>query len=157
MRPGRDAFRPTALVVDGVSYVDESMLTGEPIPVRKAAGDSVVGATLNRNGALRFRVERVGADTVLSRIIRLVQRGPGLQGPDPATGRPDLRGVRPGGDRDRARDVRRLAPVGPRARLPPRARLGGDRADHRLPLRHGIGGADGRDGLHRARARSSAC
>jgi P-type Cu+ transporter len=68
-------------VVDGTSHVDESMLTGEPAPVRKAAGDTVIGATLNRNGALRFRVERVGADTVLSRIIRLVHQAQGSKAP----------------------------------------------------------------------------
>jgi Cu+-exporting ATPase len=68
-------------VVDGTSHVDESMLTGEPAPVRKAAGDPVIGATLNRNGALRFRVERVGADTVLSRIIRLVHQAQGSKAP----------------------------------------------------------------------------
>jgi Cu+-exporting ATPase len=71
VRPG-ETIPADGLVLDGVSHVDESMLTGEPIPVRKAADDAVVGGTLNRNGALRFRVERVGADTVLSRIIRLV-------------------------------------------------------------------------------------
>jgi Cu+-exporting ATPase len=68
-------------VVDGTSHVDESMLTGEPVPVRKAAGDQVIGATLNRNGALRLRVERVGGDTVLSRIIRLVQHAQGSKAP----------------------------------------------------------------------------
>jgi Cu+-exporting ATPase len=68
-------------VVDGASHVDESMLTGEPTPVRKAAGDPVIGATLNGNGALRLRVERVGADTVLSRIIRLVQHAQGSKAP----------------------------------------------------------------------------
>ena len=68
-------------VVDGSSHVDESMLTGEPTPVRKAPGDPVIGATLNRNGSLRFRVERVGADTVLSRIIRLVQQAQGSKAP----------------------------------------------------------------------------
>jgi Cu+-exporting ATPase len=68
-------------VVDGSSHVDESMLTGEPTAVRKTVGDSVIGATLNRNGAFRFRVERVGADTVLSRIIRLVQQAQGSKAP----------------------------------------------------------------------------
>ena len=68
-------------VVDGASHVDESMLTGEPTPVRKAPGDPVIGATINRNGALRFRVERVGGDTVLSRIIRLVQQAQGSRAP----------------------------------------------------------------------------
>ncbi len=105
LRPGDEAVvRPgekipaDGQVVDGISHVDESMLTGEPLPVRKAPGDPVIGATLNRNGALRFRVERVGADTVLSRIILLVQQAQGIEGADPAAGRPDLRGLRAGGD-----------------------------------------------------------
>ncbi|MGH7498067.1 MAG: copper-translocating P-type ATPase, partial [Gemmatimonadales bacterium] len=61
--------------------VDESMLTGEPVPVVKAPGARVVGATLNRNGALRIRVDRVGPDTVLSRIIRMVQQAQGSKAP----------------------------------------------------------------------------
>ncbi|HEX2217417.1 MAG TPA: heavy metal translocating P-type ATPase [Gemmatimonadales bacterium] len=80
VRPG-EKIPADGTVVEGTSHVDESMLTGEPTPVRKAAGDPVIGATLNRNGALRFRVERVGADTVLSRIIRLVQQAQGSKAP----------------------------------------------------------------------------
>ncbi|MEP6573451.1 MAG: heavy metal translocating P-type ATPase, partial [Gemmatimonadota bacterium] len=68
-------------VLDGASTVDESMLTGEPMPVSKHAGDSVVGATLNRNGALRIRATRVRGDTVLSRIISLVQQAQGTRAP----------------------------------------------------------------------------
>jgi Cu+-exporting ATPase len=88
LRPGDEAVvRPgekipaDGQVVGGTSHVDESMLTGEPLPVRKAPGDAVIGATLNRNGALRFRVERVGGDTVLSRIILLVQQAQGSKAP----------------------------------------------------------------------------
>jgi Cu+-exporting ATPase len=80
VRPG-EKIPADGVVIDGISHVDESMLTGEPTPVRKAPGDAVVGATFNRNGALRFRVERVGADTVLSRIIRLVQQAQGSKAP----------------------------------------------------------------------------
>jgi P-type Cu+ transporter len=80
VRPG-EKIPADGTVVDGASYVDESMLTGEPIPVHKRPGDTVVGATLNRNGAIRVRVERVGADTVLSRIIRLVQQAQGSKAP----------------------------------------------------------------------------
>ncbi len=80
VRPG-EKIPADGTVVEGVSYVDEAMLTGEPTPVPKRPGDTVIGATLNRNGALRFRVERVGADTVLSRIIRLVQQAQGSKAP----------------------------------------------------------------------------
>ena len=60
-------------VEEGESYVDESMITGEPIPVLKKAGVPVVGGTLNGNGVLRFRATRVGRETVLARIVRLVE------------------------------------------------------------------------------------
>jgi Cu+-exporting ATPase len=59
-------------VLEGASRVDESMMTGEPVPVAKAAGAKVVGATVNGNGALLIRAERVGADTLLSRIVHMV-------------------------------------------------------------------------------------
>src|SRR5208283_3928731 len=60
-------------VLEGSSAVDESMLTGEPLPVDKAEGDKVVGGTLNGQGALRFVAERVGEDTVLAQIVSLVR------------------------------------------------------------------------------------
>jgi len=60
-------------VVDGNSYVDESMITGEPVPVAKAAGAEVVGGTINKTGAFTFRATRVGGDTVLAQIIRMVE------------------------------------------------------------------------------------
>jgi Cu+-exporting ATPase len=80
VRPG-ETIPADGTVLDGTSNVDESMLTGEPLPVAKAPGASVVGATLNRNGALRIRVDRIGRDTVLSRIIRLVQQAQGSKAP----------------------------------------------------------------------------
>ena len=60
-------------VVDGGSEVDESMLTGESMPVRKGHGDKVIGATINRSGSFRYRATRVGADTALAQIVRLVR------------------------------------------------------------------------------------
>ncbi len=68
-------------VVDGRSSVDESMVTGEPMPVTKAAGDPVIGATINQTGTFRFRATKVGADTVLAQIIRLVQQAQGSKAP----------------------------------------------------------------------------
>jgi P-type Cu+ transporter len=59
-------------VLEGTSRVDESMMTGEPVPVAKAAGAKVVGATVNGNGSLLIRAERVGSDTLLSRIVHMV-------------------------------------------------------------------------------------
>ncbi len=59
-------------VLEGTSRIDESMMTGEPVPVAKVAGDKVFGATVNGNGSLIFRAERVGADTLLSRIVHMV-------------------------------------------------------------------------------------
>jgi Cu+-exporting ATPase len=68
-------------VVAGRSAVDESMLTGESLPVEKGVGDQVVGASMNRNGSITFRVTKVGENTVLSRIIRLVEEAQGSKAP----------------------------------------------------------------------------
>ena len=80
VRPG-ETIPADGVVLDGASWVDESMLTGEPVPVRKEPGDRVVGATLNRNGAFRYRIDRLGADSMLSRIIGLVQQAQGARAP----------------------------------------------------------------------------
>ena len=80
VRPG-EKLPVDGEVVDGHSTVDESMVTGEPIPVTKQAGDTVIGATINQTGAFRFRATRVGKDTVLAQIIRLVQQAQGSKAP----------------------------------------------------------------------------
>jgi len=72
VRPG-DRIPVDGTVTEGTSYVDESMITGEPVPVAKGADDDVVGGTVNKTGAFTFRATRVGADTVLSRIIKMVE------------------------------------------------------------------------------------
>ena len=68
-------------VVDGRSVVDQSMLTGEPIPVEKSAGDEVVGGTINGSGWFRFRATRVGRDTALAQIVRLVEDAQATKAP----------------------------------------------------------------------------
>ncbi|HLI12881.1 MAG TPA: heavy metal translocating P-type ATPase [Alphaproteobacteria bacterium] len=71
VRPG-EKVPLDGVVIEGKSAVDESMLTGEPLPVEKAPGDAVTGATLNLSGSFIMRAERVGADTLLSRIVAMV-------------------------------------------------------------------------------------
>ncbi len=68
-------------VVDGQSWVDEAMITGEPVPVAKAAGAEVVGGTINTTGAFTFRATKVGADTLLAQIIRMVEQAQGSKLP----------------------------------------------------------------------------
>ncbi|KAA3507151.1 heavy metal translocating P-type ATPase [Agrobacterium tumefaciens] len=72
VRPG-EKVPVDGLVLDGSSYVDESMITGEPVPVTKTAGSEVVGGTVNRNGSFTFRATKVGTDTLIAQIIRMVE------------------------------------------------------------------------------------
>ena len=71
VRPG-EKVPVDAIVLEGASAVDESLVTGEPIPVEKRAGDRVIGSTINGTGGLIVRAEKVGADTLLSRIVTMV-------------------------------------------------------------------------------------
>ncbi|HEX6422506.1 MAG TPA: heavy metal translocating P-type ATPase [Acidimicrobiales bacterium] len=80
VRPG-EKIPVDGEVTDGTSAVDESMITGEPIPVVKRAGDTVVGATINQTGAFRYRATKVGSDTMLAQIIRLVQQAQASKAP----------------------------------------------------------------------------
>jgi Cu+-exporting ATPase len=80
VRPG-EAFPVDGAILDGESSVDESMLTGEPIPVDKQAGDSVAAGTINGEGRLRIEARKVGKDTALARIIRMVQEAQGSKAP----------------------------------------------------------------------------
>lgn len=76
VRPG-EKIPVDGTVISGNSYVDESMITGEPVPSLKREGDKVIGATVNTTGSFRFKAEKVGADTMLSQIIRMVREAQG--------------------------------------------------------------------------------
>jgi Cu+-exporting ATPase len=80
VRPG-EKVPVDGVVVEGASTVDESMLTGESLPVEKVAGDPIIGATLNKTGSFVFRATKVGRDTALAQIVRLVEDAQGSKAP----------------------------------------------------------------------------
>src|SRR3989449_8348162 len=80
VRPG-EKVPVDGVILEGTSSLDESMLTGESMPVDKGTGDQVIGATLNKTGYFRFKATQVGADTALARIVRLVEEAQGSKPP----------------------------------------------------------------------------
>jgi P-type Cu+ transporter len=80
VRPG-EKIPVDGEVIEGASTVDEAMVTGESVPVKKQAGDEVIGATINKTGSFKFQATRVGKDTVLSQIVKLVQQAQGSKAP----------------------------------------------------------------------------
>jgi Cu2+-exporting ATPase len=80
IRPG-EKIPADGMVTEGYGFVDESMITGESIPVEKKPGDPVIGATLNQTGSLKMEAEKVGSETMLAQIIRLVQEAQGSKAP----------------------------------------------------------------------------
>lgn len=80
VKPG-ERIATDGKVIEGQSFVDESMITGEPIPVLKKIGEDVVGGTINKNSVLKFKVLKIGRDTVLSQIIKLVHEAQGSKPP----------------------------------------------------------------------------
>ncbi|MBD1384630.1 copper-translocating P-type ATPase [Mucilaginibacter rigui] len=80
VRPG-EKIAVDGLVSSGNSFVDESMITGEPVPVEKTAGEKVFAGTINQKGSFRFEAEKIGSDTLLAHIIKLVQEAQGSKAP----------------------------------------------------------------------------
>ncbi len=80
VKPG-EKFPIDGIVIDGESYADESMITGESLPIKKQIGDRVVAATINQNGSLKVKAKNVGKDTVLAHIINMVEEAQGTKAP----------------------------------------------------------------------------
>ena len=150
VRPG-EKIPVDGVVVDGSTAVDESMITGESIPVEKRAGDRVIGATIAAGGTITMRAERVGSETLLAQIVRMVGEAQRTRAP-----------IQRLADRVAAFFVPAVvlvavltfvvwAAFGPGAAVRARAgqRRGG--ADHRVPVRARPGDADGDHGRHRTR------
>ena len=137
-----------ASLLEGASSVDESMITGEPIPVEKQTGDRVTGATVNGTGGFVMRAERVGGETLLAQIVRMV--GEAQRSRAPIQKLADRgRGVfRSGGRASRRADFHRLGHVGSAAAHGARARERGRGADHRVSVRARPCDADVDHGRH---------
>ncbi|WP_281977976.1 heavy metal translocating P-type ATPase [Pseudorhizobium flavum] len=80
IRPG-ERVPVDGTVIDGASHVDESMISGEPVPAEKGEGATVIGGTINKTGSFRFKAEKVGRDTMLAQIIRMVEQAQGAKLP----------------------------------------------------------------------------
>jgi P-type Cu+ transporter len=80
VRPG-EKIPVDGEIVEGSSTIDEAMVTGESVPVKKQPGDEVIGATLNKTGSFQLRATRVGKDTFLAQIVKLVQQAQGSKAP----------------------------------------------------------------------------
>ncbi len=80
VKPG-EKIPVDGVIVDGHSSIDESMVTGESIPIEKNKGDNIIGATINKHGALKFKATKVGANTTLAQIIRLIEDAQGSKAP----------------------------------------------------------------------------
>jgi hypothetical protein len=151
IRPG-EKIPVDGVVVDGSTTVDESMLTGESLPVDKADGDQLIGATINTTGSVLMRTTAVGDDTALAQIVRLVEDAQGSKVPMQRLADRVSSVFVPARHRDRAGHRVGVGAVRPGRREHDDGRHDlHRRADHRVPVRAGPGNADGRHGRHRPR------
>ncbi len=149
VRPG-EKIATDGVVVDGSSAVDASMLTGESVPVDVAPGDQVVGATVNVDGRLVVRANRIGSDTQLAQMARLVEDAQNGKAQAQRLADKIIRGVRTDRHRPVGGDVGVLDRDGRIGGSGIHGRGGG--ADHRVPVRAGAGHADRIDGRNRPRS-----
>ena len=150
VRPG-EKVPVDGVVTSGASFVDEAMITGEPAPVRKISGARVTGGTLNTTGGLTFRAEKVGADTMLAQIVRMVEAAQGAKLPIQAMVDRVTQWFVPAVMAAATLTFFRLAGVRPTPRARPRPGERGQRPDHRLPLRNGFGDSRFDHGRNRPR------
>ena len=156
VRPG-ERVPVDGLVLEGQSAVDESMLTGESMPVEKEPGDEVVGGTLNTIGAFTFRATRIGKDTALARIVRLIEEAQGSKAPLQRLADRIAARFRTGGYRGCAGDVFRVVSSGAGAGAYAGAAGFRGGAHYCVPLCIGTGdpdGSHGRDGRRRGKGRA---
>ena len=148
VRPG-EKIATDGIVVSGSSAVDASMLTGESVPVEVAQGDAVTGATVNAGGRLVVRANRIGDQTQLAQMARLVEAAQAGKARNPAARRPHLRCVRSHRHRHRPGHPGGVAGRRLPAHRGPDRRRGG--AHHRLPVRARAGDSDRAAGRHGSR------
>jgi Cu+-exporting ATPase len=135
------------VILEGAATVDESMITGEPVPVEKSVGETVIGGTINGNRTFTIRATRVGSETMLAQIVRMVGEAQCSRARSKISRR-SFRLFRSGGRSNRSRCFRRLVLV---RGLRVRARRGGFDFDYRLPVRARSGNADVNYGRHGSR------
>ncbi len=133
IRPG-EKVPVDGVVVEGKSFVDESMVTGEPIPIEKGPESRVIGGTVNGTGSLVMRAERVGSETMLARIVPHGWGGAANAGTGPASRRPRLGLLRSGRADGRPALVHRMEHLRPRAAYGAWVRHCRRGPDHRLPV-----------------------
>ncbi len=138
-------------ITEGQSTIDESMITGEPMPAEKSLGDKVTGGTVNKTGGFVFRAERVGRETMLSRIVDMVAQAQRSRAPIQSLADKVARFFVPAVIACSLHHFRALALARARAALRARDRECGRGADHRLPLRARPGHADVDHGRRRSR------
>ena len=149
IRPG-DKTPVDGVVLEGRSAVDESLITGESMPVTRSAGDRVVAGSLNMTGAFVMRADKVGADTLLAQIVRMVSQAQRSRAPIQRLADRVSGGLRPRRDRSRYSGGGRLGSARPRAPPVLCAAGGGVGVDHRLSLRPWARDADLDHGRRRA-------